>query len=139
MSTDNKDQMVDQLLRGVYRLCVNKDDCSNCPFYVTKCTFGEPKPRTWFDEETITIKAAPEIENVLGKEGIIYVHPFLQCSKGGVVFSPFTVSVKGISSGFLDRKQSQIQLSWKVCTPSGSLAAGKEQSGKQGNLRNSGN
>ncbi len=51
--------MVDQLLRGVYRMCVNKDDCSDCPFYVTKCAFEEPKPRTWFDEETIEIQAEP--------------------------------------------------------------------------------
>lgn len=57
MSIDNRDQRVDQLLQGIYRLCVNTDDCSSCPFYVTKCTFGEPRPRTWFDEETIEIKA----------------------------------------------------------------------------------
>ena len=57
MSIDNRDQRVDQLLRGIYRLCVNTDDCSSCPFYVTKCTFGEPRPRSWFDEETIEIKA----------------------------------------------------------------------------------
>jgi len=59
MSIDNKDQRVDQLLRGIYRLCVNKDDCADCPFYVTKCAFEEPKPRTWFDEETIMIQAEP--------------------------------------------------------------------------------
>lgn len=59
MSNDIKEQQVDQLLRGVYRMCVNRDDCSNCPFYISKCTFGEPKPRTWFDEETIEIQAAP--------------------------------------------------------------------------------
>lgn len=57
MSIDNRDQRVDQLLQGIYRLCINTDDCSSCPFYVTKCTFGEPRPRTWFDEETIEIKA----------------------------------------------------------------------------------
>ena len=59
MSIDNRDQRVDQLLQGIYRLCINKDDCSSCPFYVTKCTFGEPRPRTWFDEETIEIQAEP--------------------------------------------------------------------------------
>lgn len=57
MSIDNRDQRVDQLLQGIYRLCVDTDDCSSCPFYVTKCTFGEPRPRSWFDEETIEIKA----------------------------------------------------------------------------------
>ena len=60
MSNENRDQMVDQLLRGVYRMCVNKDDCSDCPFYVTKCAFEEPKPRTWFDEETIEIQIQSE-------------------------------------------------------------------------------
>ena len=59
MSIDNRDQRVDQLLQGIYRLCINKDDCADCPFYVTKCTFGEPRPRTWFDEETIEIQAEP--------------------------------------------------------------------------------
>ena len=60
MSNDNKEQQVDQLLRGIYRMCVNRDDCKDCPFYITKCTFEEPKPRTWFDEETIEIQ--PEIK-----------------------------------------------------------------------------
>ena len=62
MSTDNKDQLTDQLLRGIYRLCVNKDNCSDCPFYITKCVFEEPRPRTWFDEETIEISPAPAEE-----------------------------------------------------------------------------
>jgi rubrerythrin len=57
MSIDNKEQQVDQLLRGVYRMCVNRDDCKDCPFYISKCSFGEPKPSTWFDEETIEIQA----------------------------------------------------------------------------------
>ena len=58
---NTKEQQVDQLLRGVYRMCVNRDDCSNCPFFITKCTVGEPKPSTWFDEESIEIKATPEV------------------------------------------------------------------------------
>ena len=57
MDNDNREQLVDQLLRGVYRMCVNRDDCSGCPYYITKCTFGEPKPKTWFDEETIETPA----------------------------------------------------------------------------------
>ena len=64
MSIDNRDQRVDQLLQGIYRLCVNKDDCADCPFYVTKCTFEEPKPRTWFDEDTIEIQAEPTVEAI---------------------------------------------------------------------------
>jgi hypothetical protein len=50
---ENRDQQLDQLLKGVYRLCVNMDDCFGCPFHKNKCMFGEPKPKTWFDEDTI--------------------------------------------------------------------------------------
>lgn len=59
MSTENREQQVDQLLRGIYRMCVTRDDCKDCPFHITKCTFGEPRPSTWFDEETIENKFAP--------------------------------------------------------------------------------
>ena len=62
MDNENRDQQVDQLLKGIYRMCVNRDDCTGCPFYITKCTFEEPKPRTWFDEETIVSKPEPVIE-----------------------------------------------------------------------------
>jgi hypothetical protein len=68
MSMSNKEQQTDQLLRGIYRMCINRDDCRDCPFYVTKCSFGEPKPRTWFDEETIAIQAAPDFEIVSEEE-----------------------------------------------------------------------
>ena len=44
MSKESKEQQLDQLLRGVYRMCVNRDDCNGCPFYITKCTFEEPSP-----------------------------------------------------------------------------------------------
>ena len=50
---ENRDQQLDQLLKGVYRLCVNMDDCFGCPFHKNKCMLGELKPKTWFDEETI--------------------------------------------------------------------------------------
>lgn len=56
MSDENKEKQTDQLLRGIYRMCVNRDDCSDCPFYITKCMFEEPKPRTWFDEDTIAVR-----------------------------------------------------------------------------------
>ena len=68
MSIDNKEQQVDQLLRGVYRMCVNRDDCRDCPFYISKCSFGEPKPSTWFDEETIEIQAEPVTIEPANKE-----------------------------------------------------------------------
>ena len=59
MSTENREQQVDQLLRGIYRMCVTRDNCKECPFHITKCTFGEPRPSTWFDEETIGNKFSP--------------------------------------------------------------------------------
>ena len=62
MDTDNKVQQTDQLLRGIYRMCVNRDDCNGCPFYITKCMFEEPKPSTWFDEDTIEIPSVTEKE-----------------------------------------------------------------------------
>jgi len=73
MSIDNKEQQVDQLLRGVYRMCVNRDDCRDCPFYISKCSFGEPKPSTWFDEETIEIQAEPVTIEPVDKE--VAEHP----------------------------------------------------------------
>ncbi|MBR3341631.1 MAG: hypothetical protein IKG30_08420 [Clostridiales bacterium] len=75
MSMSNKEQQTDQLLRGIYRMCINRDDCRDCPFYVTKCSFGEPKPRTWFDEETIAIQAAPDFEIVSEEESVSVSEP----------------------------------------------------------------
>ena len=72
MSSENKEQQVDQLLRGVYRMCVNRDDCSGCPFFITKCSFGEPKPKTWFDEETIEIKTPAEPEKTKEKKPVFF-------------------------------------------------------------------
>ena len=68
MNKESKEQQLDQLLRGVYRMCVNRDDCNGCPFYITKCTFEEPKPSTWFDEETIEISAPVEAEKPVEQE-----------------------------------------------------------------------
>lgn len=62
MDKENNEKLTDQLLRGIYRMCVNRDDCEGCPFYITKCTFEEPKPSTWFDEETIEIVSQPKEE-----------------------------------------------------------------------------
>ena len=72
MSSENKEQQVDQLLRGVYRMCVNRDDCSGCPFFITKCSFGEPKPKTWFDEDTIEVKTPAEPEKIKEKTPVFF-------------------------------------------------------------------
>ena len=71
MSIENREQQVDQLLRGIYRMCVNRDDCKDCPFYITKCTFGEPRPSTWFDEETIGNKFSPNYLKFTDKDIVI--------------------------------------------------------------------
>ena len=71
MSIENREQQVDQLLRGIYRMCVNRDDCRDCPFHITKCTFGEPRPSTWFDEETIGNKFSPNYLKFTDKEIVI--------------------------------------------------------------------
>ncbi|MBR6483846.1 MAG: hypothetical protein IKT14_02400 [Clostridiales bacterium] len=69
MGTENREQQVDQLLRGIYRMCVNRDSCEGCPFYITKCAFEEPKPREWFDIETIVPEEkAPVTEEVKADE-----------------------------------------------------------------------
>ena len=67
MGTDNREQQVDQLLRGVYRMCVTRNDCNECPFHITKCTFGEPKPSTWFDEDTIASSQDISLDRELDK------------------------------------------------------------------------
>ncbi len=56
---ENREQQTEQLLKGIYRLCAGKDDCTGCPFYDAKCVFEEPKPRTWFEEESEKVQEAP--------------------------------------------------------------------------------
>ena len=68
MSKDNTEELQEQLLRGIHRTCVSKDDCNDCPFYITKCVFEDPKPRNWHVEEPIEIKPAPEHLPVPPKE-----------------------------------------------------------------------
>jgi predicted Zn-ribbon and HTH transcriptional regulator len=70
MSKDNIAELQEQLLRGVHRMCVSKDDCNDCPFYITKCVFEDPKPRTWSIEESVEIKPAPEHLPVPPKEQV---------------------------------------------------------------------
>lgn len=58
---ENREQRTEQLLKGIYRLCAGRDDCTGCPFYDAKCVFEEPKPKTWFEEESVQVKAAPAV------------------------------------------------------------------------------
>ena len=60
MAKDNRDQQLDQLLRGVSGLCASKDDCTGCPFHGSECFFGEPKPRTWNSNDTEPVKEKEE-------------------------------------------------------------------------------
>jgi hypothetical protein len=56
---ENREQQTEQLLKGIYRLCAGREDCTGCPFYDAKCVFEEPKPRTWFEEESAKVQEAP--------------------------------------------------------------------------------
>ena len=60
MEKDNRDQQLDQLLRGVSGLCASKEDCTDCPFHGSECFFGEPKPRTWNSNDTEPVKEKEE-------------------------------------------------------------------------------
>ena len=70
MSKDNVEELQEQLLRGVHRMCVSREDCNDCPFYISKCVFEDPKPRTWSIDEPIEIKPAPEHLPVPHKEPV---------------------------------------------------------------------
>lgn len=70
MSKDNIEELQEQLLRGIHRMCVSREDCNDCPFYVTKCVFEDPKPRTWSIDEHVEIKPAPEHLPVPSKEQV---------------------------------------------------------------------
>ena len=66
---ENRDQKIDQLLKGVYRLCADKDDCFDCPFYTSTCVFDGEKPRTWFEEKKpVEVKPEPVKETPAAKE-----------------------------------------------------------------------
>ena len=58
---ENREQRTEKLLKGIYRLCAGRDDCTGCPFYDAKCVFEEPKPKTWFEEESVQVKEAPAV------------------------------------------------------------------------------
>ena len=45
---EGNNSKVDQLLKGVFRLCSDQESCEKCPFYTDDCVFGTPKPKTWF-------------------------------------------------------------------------------------------
>ena len=89
MEKDNKDQQLDQLLRGVSGLCASKEDCTECPFHSSACFFGEPKPRTWFGNETEPAKVKEEIK----KLGLDYEEDvqgtWLVSTTMGTVFSKY--------------------------------------------------
>ena len=58
---ENREQRTEQLLKGIYRLCAGRDDCTGCPFYDAKCVFEEPKPKTWFEEESAKTGETPVV------------------------------------------------------------------------------
>ena len=68
MAKDNRDQQLDQLLRGVSGLCTSKDDCTGCPFHGSECFFGEPKPATWFGGDTKPSEVKSETKTEVNPE-----------------------------------------------------------------------
>ena len=68
MGSQDREQQIDQLLRGVYRICVNKDECDGCPFFNITCMLGEPQPKTWFDNESIEAKTWPKLNESSGAD-----------------------------------------------------------------------
>ena len=59
---ERREQLQEQLLRGISSMCDARESCEDCPFYTTSCVFGEPKPATWIDsldEDAIEIVPAP--------------------------------------------------------------------------------
>ena len=70
MSMENRDQRIDQLLKGIQRLCSDTDKCYTCPFYKAGCVFDEPKPRTWWEEDSVVIRAEPSEVEYAEKEVI---------------------------------------------------------------------
>lgn len=98
---ENNSQQLDQLLKGVYRLCVNMDECYGCPFHKNKCVFGEPKPKTWFDEDSIQVpvtantpvtfvaEAEPETKPELPKDDDDSNGTWILSTSMGSVFSKY--------------------------------------------------
>ena len=119
MSKENKDQQIDQLLRGVYRMCVNRDDCTDCPFYITKCTFEEPKPSTWFDEETIEVQKAPVIEDPVIEEETVKAEEAAPEASPEVAAEPAPEAApEGIG---MQKEDDDSDATWLVSTTMGSV------------------
>lgn len=68
MSIENNEQLVEQLLNGISRLCGGRDDCNGCPFFSEKCVFDEPKPKTWFVDEKPADEEASKTEEPVIEE-----------------------------------------------------------------------
>lgn len=68
MEKDNRDQQLDQLLRGVSGLCASKEDCTDCPFHGSECFFGEPKPAAWFGKTEEKAEVKTEVKEEVKAE-----------------------------------------------------------------------
>ena len=65
MSKDNMDQISNQVIMGIHRLCTEREGCFGCPFFLEHCVFDEPKPKTWFDEKkSVRVPPVPPVPPV---------------------------------------------------------------------------
>ena len=49
---------------GIHLLCKESSRCISCPFYRSKCIFGEPRPRDWFSEPREKHKIAQQVNEL---------------------------------------------------------------------------
>ena len=61
---DNDDKITHQIAMGIHLLCKESSRCISCPFYRSKCIFGEPRPRDWFSEPREKHKIAQQVNEL---------------------------------------------------------------------------
>lgn len=51
MNKAKKFNQFNQMIAGLSKMCAETEDCHKCSFYIERCVFGEPMPRTWMEEK----------------------------------------------------------------------------------------
>ncbi|MCR5618072.1 MAG: hypothetical protein K6F83_07290 [Clostridiales bacterium] len=51
MNKAKKFNQFNQMIAGLSKMCAETEDCHKCSFYIERCVFGEPMPRTWTEEK----------------------------------------------------------------------------------------
>ena len=68
----DSNEQLNRLRIGIITLCSKKDNCNNCPFFMSGCVFGNEKPKTWENRPDIKISSTREelrefAEDILGE------------------------------------------------------------------------